>query len=93
MNDMQNYPLFDEMCKAYQEVLDAKENAKAWNQEASKRMKNVNILIQAQRRINPDSPDRDTFLQAIKENFAADDVTPEPIPEEPEVDPINSFTE
>lgn len=62
--------LFEEMKKAYTEVLEAKENAAAWNKEAASRMKNVNILIQAQRRIDAEAPDRAAFVEALKAAFA-----------------------
>lgn len=69
MNDITTYPLFDEMCNEYQRVLDAKDNAKAWNQEANRRMRNVRTLIQTQRKLDPNAPDQNTFIDEIKRRF------------------------
>ena len=55
----QECALYDEIVKAYAEVTEALDNAQAWKKEAAARMKNVNILIQAQRRIDPASPQHD----------------------------------
>lgn len=66
----QDCALYDEIVKAYAEVNEALDNAKAWKKEAAVRMKNVNILIQAQRRIDPASPERAEILEVVKAEFA-----------------------
>ena len=65
----QNCSLFAEIVKAYAEVNDAIENSKAWRKEANERMKSVNILIAAQRKIDPAAPDRAAFIEAVKAEY------------------------
>ena len=57
--------LFDEMLELMRGVAEAKENAKAWNEEARNRMRKVKTLINAQRAIDPEAPEVAAFIEAL----------------------------
>lgn len=71
--------LYPEIKTEYAKVLEAKDNAKAWSAEAKTRMKPVDILIAAARKLNPDMKiDRATLIKQMENELrptepAADD--------------------
>ena len=52
---MENIKLYENMKEAMASVIEAENNANAWRVEARNRMKDVNILIAAEKKINKDT--------------------------------------
>lgn len=59
--------LYAEIKEAYADVLEAKDNATLWNEEAKARMKKVDDHIKAARILNPDMKiDRASLIKQIE---------------------------
>ena len=76
--------LFDEMLDMMKSVAEAKQNAKAWNEEARARMRKVRLLVNTQRAIDPEAPEVAAFMEALNAAISEetpsgtyDDITPE----------------
>lgn len=67
--------LFDEMLELMKSVAEAKENAKAWSDEARARMRKVMLLIKTQRAIDPEAPEAAAFIAALDKAISEDDIT------------------
>lgn len=80
--------LYNEMKEAMQEVMNAEANARAWNQEARALMKDVDVLIRAAQKIDPEAAKLP--IQQIRA-MLRDDLTPKA--EEAEADSTEPATE
>ena len=79
----QQLSLFDEMVKAFAFVDEAEENRRAWHDVAKAELKKVRILYNAQKQIDPATPEWNIVLDAIREQYANSDpeTTEEAAPE------------
>lgn len=81
--------LYNEMREAMSEVMKAEANARAWAQEARALMKDVDVIIRAAQKIDPEA--RKLNIQEIR-SMLRDDLTPGEA-DAPEADETEPATE
>ena len=70
---MKDIKLYENIKEAMISVVEAEEAANGWKAEAKERMKDVNILIAAAKKVNKDTEiDTKALLAAIREDIAAE---------------------
>lgn len=73
--------LYEEIKNEMRNVIEAEENSKAWKIEARIRMKDVDALITAARKVNKGMEiDKATLIATIREELAAEDIPETPNP-------------